>query len=119
MWRNGGPVYREALMVPSSCLRYHHTLQTSGVWGTIADKPGIAAAMVRDDGAILARQPNADIPTLPLTSPLMQAIATGDFGFYRGISSIDGRERLYGFRKISDYPVYVGYGVSVNVALRA
>jgi two-component system, NtrC family, sensor kinase len=89
-------------------------------WGATADKPGIAAALIRHDGAILAREPaaNADTPSLAATSPLMQAIAKSDSGTYRAVSSVDGQERFFGFQKISDFPVYVGYGISVSGALR-
>jgi two-component system NtrC family sensor kinase len=89
-------------------------------WSAITDQPGIAAVLVRNDGAILAREPaaNADTPALAVASPLMQAIAKNDSGFYRGVSSVDGQERLFGFQKISGFPVYVGYGISVSEALR-
>jgi two-component system NtrC family sensor kinase len=92
----------------------------TGFWGVIADQPGIAAVLIRNDGAILAREPaaNADTPALAVTSPLMQAIANSDSGVYRGVSSVDDQERLFGFRRISGFPVYVAYGISVNEPLR-
>jgi two-component system, NtrC family, sensor kinase len=89
-------------------------------WSATADKPGIAAVLIRADGAILAQEPaaNADTPALAAKSPLMQAIAKSDSGIYRAVSSVDGQEHFFGFQKISDFPVYVGYGISVSGALR-
>jgi signal transduction histidine kinase len=90
-------------------------------WGATADQPGIAAVLIRHDGAILAREPaaNADTPALAATSPLMQAIAKSDSGIYQSVSSVDDQERFFGFQKVADFPVYVGYGISVSEALRA
>lgn len=89
-------------------------------WNAATRQPGVAAALVRREGAILARAPPADADTPPLaaTSPLMRAIDTNDSGFYRGVSTIDGRDRIYAFQKISGFPVYVGHGISESGALR-
>ena len=89
-------------------------------WNDANGEPGAAAALVRSDGAIVAREPvaDADAPPLPATSPLMQAIAGSDTGFIRGVSTIFGVERLYAFQKVSGFPVYADYGISVTGAIR-
>ena len=89
-------------------------------WKDAAGEPGAAAALVRQDGAIIAREPaaNADTPPLPATSQLMQAIARSDTGLIRGVSAIFGGERLYAFQKVSGFPAYADYGISVKGALR-
>jgi two-component system NtrC family sensor kinase len=90
-------------------------------WYKAGRQPGDAAALVRGDGAIIARQPvavDADTPPLPATSPLMQAMAGTPSGFIRGVSTISGDERFYGFQKLSGFPVYAGYGISVKDVLR-
>jgi two-component system, NtrC family, sensor kinase len=89
-------------------------------WDEVADQPGAAAALVRQDGSNIAREPAANADTLPLpaTSQLMQAIAGSDTGFIRGVSAIFGGERLYAFQKVSGFPVYADYGISVKGALR-
>jgi two-component sensor histidine kinase/CheY-like chemotaxis protein len=70
-------------------------------------------ALVRPDGSILARYPAVEnVPTpLPATAPLMQAIAKGDSGVFSAVSSLDGVDRVYGFSRVGDYPVYVSLGV--------
>ena len=83
-------------------------------------KPAQLQFSVRSDGIILARQPavDTDAPPLGPKSPLMEAIAKGDAGYFRGYSTIDQIERFYAFRKVADFPIYVGFGVSVNRVLQ-
>ena len=75
-------------------------------------------ALVRDDGALLARFP---VPAdrarrLSTASPLRQAIAEGAAqGLYTlgaDNSEIDGISRRVGFRKLPGFPVYAVAGVS-------
>ncbi len=75
--------------------------------------------LVRADGTVLAREPfpNYDAPRLAPDSRLMRAISQADAGSYRGISPLDGVERLFAYRKVDGFPVYVGYGVALNDAL--
>jgi signal transduction histidine kinase len=81
-----------------------------------ADEPGLAITMLRDDGVILTRWPvlpNAP-PTLSPGSPVMTRIKAGQTGGEaNGVSSVDNRERLLTFRKIGDYPLYLGTGMDV------
>src|SRR5204863_10205353 len=75
-------------------------------------KPAIAA-LLRDDGAILARYPERIAPRkLPEDSPIPKAFAQRpDQGFIDGVSSIDGTRRSFVYRKLRDYPVYVSMGL--------
>jgi signal transduction histidine kinase len=79
-----------------------------------ADEPGLAITMLRDDGTIFSRWPrlaNAP-PRLAANSPVMSRIREGvTAGTVHGVSSIDGRERLLAFRKVGDYPIYLGTGM--------
>lgn len=72
-----------------------------------------AAILMRDDGSVLARDPvRATDMRLSSDSPLMQAIARSrDSGFLSGKSSMDGKSRIYAYRKVGAYPVYVGFGI--------
>jgi signal transduction histidine kinase len=82
--------------------------------------PGATAVLVRSDGIILARKPAVDTnaPPLDAKSPLMQAIAKGDSGYFQFHSTIDDTERLYAYQKVADFPTYVGYGISLDSVLK-
>ena len=72
-------------------------------------------SIVRQDGAVLMRVPEVGESTYARLSPsngLMQAIARGaSEGLYRNISQVDGIDRLYAFKRVVPYPVYVTYGM--------
>jgi hypothetical protein len=89
-------------------------------WDGVTRRAGVADVLVRRDGTLLARRPgaNADTPLVPATSPLMLAIGRSDTGFYRGVSSVDGVERLYAYQEIDGFQVYVGHGISISGALQ-
>ena len=79
---------------------------------------GHAGLLVRADGAILAREPPSDVAHIAQDSPLMRAIARGpERGHFRGVSVIDGKERIHAYRKVGDWPVYVDFGVEVSALL--
>ncbi|WP_372619107.1 response regulator [Falsiroseomonas sp.] len=71
-----------------------------------------AAALLRSDGAVLAREPAGGPDRLGPDSPLLRAIAVQPSGgVYSAVSTIDGAARIYAYRKVGDYPLYVGFGV--------
>jgi signal transduction histidine kinase len=78
-----------------------------------------AMLLVRADGAVLAREPfpNYEASKLSPDSRLMRAITQADAGSYHAISPIDGVERIFAYRKVDRFPVYVGHGVAVEDAL--
>jgi len=78
-----------------------------------------SAAILRADGAVLARSPSPlrQASVLSPSSSFMEAIGKGDQGLYRTTSQVDGVERIYGFRKLAPYPVYVTFGRSVDAIL--
>ena len=73
--------------------------------------------LVRADGAILASDSPTPLSTLPLDSFLRSQIRGSEGGSYTRTSSIDGVERIFAFRKIGPYPVYVRFGISKAAAL--
>jgi signal transduction histidine kinase len=77
-------------------------------------RPG-AASLIRDDGVIILREPPAGTARrLDPTSPLLRAVATEpEQGLLRDVSSLDGMPRLYAYRRIAPFPVYVGYGLDM------
>jgi two-component system, sensor histidine kinase PdtaS len=73
---------------------------------------GGAIAIVHRSGAVLSRHPDPGpiAGALPPESPLMSHIAQADQGVFIGRSTLDGKKRLYGYTRVADLPVYVGYG---------
>ncbi len=90
---------------------------------SVAEGDADVVALMREDGALLARSrqppdPEAYDPTR--FGALMQAArAQPAGGTLRQRSPIDGMERIYTFRKIGGYPVYVLYGLGAGVLHRA
>jgi len=84
-------------------------------YALIGQTPGSFYALVRADGAYLARYP---VPSdrarrLSPASGLRTAIGRGlEHGLYTVDSEIDGVSRRIGFRKLPGYPVYALAGVS-------
>ena len=77
-------------------------------------------ALVRDDGEVLIREPyRPSNLRLGPDNPMMKEITIHpDGGFSSAPSSVDGAERLYAYRKVAGYPLYVVMGVSKSVALQ-
>jgi signal transduction histidine kinase len=71
------------------------------------------ASLIRADGHILARQPG-ELSGRPLgpQSPLMRRIAEQpEGGTFTGVSTLDGVVRIFAYRRVGPYPVYVGFGI--------
>ncbi len=77
--------------------------------------PPAIAALIREDGAVLARYPEvaAAVTRLPADGVFMQTIRQApDHGsFDIAVSSLDGAERTYVYRKLPRHGVYVVTGV--------
>jgi signal transduction histidine kinase/CheY-like chemotaxis protein len=80
-----------------------------------------AASIFRGDGVMLARFPRAPLPDrLSPASPTLQAIAEQPVsGRFQGVSSLDGIRRVYAYRRIGEFDVYVGYGANMPMHLAA
>ncbi|HYF53559.1 MAG TPA: ATP-binding protein [Salinarimonas sp.] len=77
------------------------------------------AALIRQDGAVLARSPvRQGNPPVPPDSPLMRAMsARPDAGGVAGRSLTDGRERVFAYRRVTPYPLYVSFAMDRHVML--
>jgi two-component system, NtrC family, sensor kinase len=87
----------------------------------IGRTPGSFYALIRDDGAYLARFPALADRSRRLrpSGAFRSSIAQGiDQGLYTANSEIDGVSRRVGFRKLPGFPVYALAGVT-TAALRA
>ncbi len=82
----------------------------------LRETSGDALALVREDGVFLVREPaqTPDVPRLSGTSGLMKAIGSAPAGHFRSRGEVDQLERLYGYARVGDYPVYVAYGLSMQ-----
>ena len=78
------------------------------------------AALVREDGEILARSPSRPAnPRLSPDNPIMRAFRTRpEGGDLFGLSMTDRRDRYYAYRRVSPYPVYVNFGMDADVILQ-
>ncbi len=84
-------------------------------YALIGQTPGSSYALVRADGAFLARYPVRQDRSrrLSATTGFRVAIAKGlDHGLFTVNSEIDGVPRRVGFRKLAGYPVYALAGIS-------
>ena len=84
--------------------------------------PGMphTGALVREDGAVLIREPyrTSDMYLSPDNAMMREIAARPDSGFASAPSSVDGRERLFAYRKVAGYPLYVSLGMDKAVALQ-
>jgi len=69
--------------------------------------------LLRDDGSVLVRYPALPSPRVfSSETPVMRAIAAEpDRGLFWGRGGIDGIERLFGYQRIGEYPLYVAFGI--------
>jgi two-component system NtrC family sensor kinase len=89
-------------------------------YAKISGERGSYAALIREDGAILARYPTIDTGyNLRPTADLAQRMRAGSLeGTLIVQSALDGRERKIAYRKLSGFPVYVVSGLETE-AMRA
>jgi signal transduction histidine kinase/BarA-like signal transduction histidine kinase len=83
-----------------------------------ADEPGVAITLFRQDGLVYSRWPQlAGQPERmsPKSEVLSRVLAGETSGVIRSVSSLDGQQRLILFRKLGDYPVYIGIGRELAV----
>ncbi|WP_375414776.1 ATP-binding protein [uncultured Bradyrhizobium sp.] len=90
----------------------------SGFYARIGREAGSYAALIRDDGLILARYPEADRTSLAPNGGLLQAIHEHTEGTISLVSAVDGIERTVAYRKVARFPVYVVAGLETS-AIRA
>jgi two-component system NtrC family sensor kinase len=90
-------------------------------YALVGQTPGTFYALVRSDGAFLARYPMREDRTrrLSANTAFRVAIEKGvDHALFTVNSEIDGVPRRIGFRKLEGYPVYALAGTD-NAAIRA
>ena len=69
-------------------------------------------ALVRADGAVLARWPETAAGDRPTPGALTEAFARNpESGLFTAASRVDGVERRAGYRRVPGYPLYVATGI--------
>lgn len=91
----------------------------SDFWSAVvADRKDVMIELVRSDGEVLAHLPEPGGILPPLNgqdSPLMQQIETDPQGnVFRARSATDGVDRIYAYSRVGNYPLVVGYCVTVR-----
>jgi CheY-like chemotaxis protein len=81
-------------------------------WEQASEGPFVAG-IFREDGEILVRYPllGRCRGRLSEDSPLLDQMQESDDNVYQSISSLDGRARIYGYSRIGETPLFIGYGV--------
>ncbi len=87
----------------------------------LAERTSASFALIREDGAVLARYP------LPATAGIKLDASTGfgqlivrspGGGQYTTISNVDGRERRFSVRKLPGFPLYVSSSLETHDIMR-
>ena len=79
-----------------------------------------AAGLFRADGAILVRHPalTGGPDRLAPTSPVFRRIGAGqERASFTDVSTLDGRVRVYSYRRVGTWPVYVSFGADADALL--
>jgi len=88
-------------------------------WQALSPELAPSTVLVRDDGVILARHPPLPAPALrlPPDSEYMRAALQQPGRTLRMSATVDGRDRIVGFRRLAGYPVSIAYSVSVDAVM--
>jgi PAS domain S-box-containing protein len=88
-------------------------------WKSVGKDLKSNVLLVREDGALLARYPELPEPNTWLSgdASLMRAFARASEGTATGLSAINGSERIFSYKKLAGYPVYVTFSMSREVVL--
>lgn len=84
-----------------------------------ASEGSFVAGLFREDGEILARYPRFDAMPSRLSpeSGLLVQMSEKDDNVFQSVSSLDGDARVYGYSRIGETPLFIGYGVPNSVVL--
>ncbi|MBF0306228.1 MAG: hypothetical protein HQL41_11330 [Alphaproteobacteria bacterium] len=78
----------------------------------------VRVAIVRVDGEVIASHPSLEAPLkLGAQTGFMQATRAADAGSFRSVAQVDGKERIYAFRKIEGRPVFVSFGIGLDTVI--
>jgi two-component system, NtrC family, sensor kinase len=97
----------EVSVLPSNFVRF---------FSTLAYTHGLQYALLRDDGAILARYPDGPPGATDIlgkdTAFRRTTARAPDGGLYTTTSPVDGMERRFGVRRFNNTPIYLSAGIA-------
>lgn len=89
-------------------------------YSRVSDEAGFIVGLVRDDGHMIVRYPSLGgaPPVLTQQNPVVAAVASGaDRGLYWARSELEGVLKLYGWRRVSGFPVSVIFALPESTVL--
>ncbi len=90
----------------------------SDMFRSVALGPRFAAALIRDDGAVLARHPASRLAGAEGAQLFGRALPPGDAGSFDAVSPADGQRRIVSYNRLDGFPVAVAVGFARRDALR-
>ncbi len=87
---------------------------------TLSNSPRDSMALIRADGTVLTRSPaltSGQVEEARAPQNNMAVLARLGSGVSTFVSPLDHIERISSYRKLADYPIYVGYGLSTAAVL--
>jgi PAS domain S-box-containing protein len=86
-------------------------------FASIALGQGSSIGLVRDDGTLLARYPRIDHTLGHRYTGGIEALAGGKSATVRTVSTMNGKDRLLAYRRLSNYPLLVSVGSDIDAIL--
>ena len=86
-------------------------------YGSIEPDFDSSVTLARQDGEVLARFPENRVNLLAESSEFRRQMAARDSGLYETTSRSDAVDRMFGFGRVGDYPVFVRFGITREEAL--
>jgi two-component system NtrC family sensor kinase len=87
----------------------------TALYSALREQPGDVINIVRDDGVLLVRSPPAPNGDARYQPGEFRPLASPDAqGLYHKLSSLDGTERIYAFRRIAGLPLIVAFGLELD-----
>jgi signal transduction histidine kinase len=82
-------------------------------FSTVSRDEKASALLLRDDGSVLLRYPSVNRPVVFASdASVMRAVAAVPHrGVFWGSGATDGIERLFGYQRVGQYPLYVVFGI--------
>jgi diguanylate cyclase (GGDEF)-like protein len=77
-----------------------------------------AVVLINDDGVILVRRPNGEVGKDVSNTPLMRAHQGATSGNAEFTSAVDGVQRVYSYRSLEHFPLFVAAALSRDEALQ-
>lgn len=89
-------------------------------WRGFTPAGGHLIPMVRPDGAVIVRYPQANSPQrLDPGGPFISHLTRSRKGLYTAVSQVDGIERINAYSQIKDYPLFISFSVETRTVLQS